>query len=670
MRPEKRIYFPEVDGLRAVAILSVLFFHLDFSLFTGGFVGVDVFFVISGFLITRNITEDFHNGTFSFSRFYYRRVRRLFPALLVTIFVTFVLGVLILSPDHLARLSESLIYALLSLSNFYFHGEAGYFDTSSSFKPLLHFWSLAVEEQFYLVWPAVCVFLFQLKKTKYLIVGLLVFGAISIVVSEYLLEEHATAVFYLTPFRIAEFSIGAVCVWAINNQYKNWLYETGLVLGLALIAVSVFTFNEKTSFPGVSSLVPCIGAALVILSGKAKYSGIILRNKPMLRIGVISYSMYLVHWPILIYYSYIDLVDLTSIEKITLVLATIIFAELMYRFVEQPFRYNPRSTTQFSSVQFFTMAMVVVAVTVIPAINAYTHNGWQWRVAEQENTDSNASDFECRDIVRLSKHERFCTAGSENYDAEKVLVIGDSHAGHLITALDYFGKKYNLKIDVWRHSGCPPLWKTYRAYTSGTKRQESCRELMPRWENATANGKYDYIIIASRWMVLYEPERYGDMKISRSYLVDRDNPVLDVNVSRELFASRLEMTVNKINESGAKAIIFSQVPLIGKNIQDCNDIPSYIISDERIRARCVHNVEFEDIMERLRFTDATVKSLSSENVLSIIPSNYLCDSDTRSCKTVIDGVLLYHDSNHLSKDGSLLFAGMIENKLAEFIKGR
>ncbi|MCI5144936.1 MAG: acyltransferase, partial [Candidatus Electrothrix sp. AR3] len=236
----QRQYRADVDGLRAFAVLAVLFYHFDFSFFSGGFTGVDIFFVISGFLITQNIMADLSKGSFSFARFYTRRIRRLFPALFVTLVLSLLFGFLLFTPEHYLRLAKSLLYSVLSVSNFFFWQEAGYFDTAVDFKPLLHTWSLAVEEQFYLIWPALLFLLFKLGK-KWILLFLLLSSALSLYWSEQWLLTDPSGAFFLTPFRIIEFAFGAIMAWLIQFQPKNkLLLEPLLALGFGFILYSFF----------------------------------------------------------------------------------------------------------------------------------------------------------------------------------------------------------------------------------------------------------------------------------------------------------------------------------------------------------------------------------------------------------------------------------------------
>jgi peptidoglycan/LPS O-acetylase OafA/YrhL len=217
-------YRSDIDGLRAIAVLSVIFYHFGVKTFSGGFVGVDVFFVISGFLITRLIMDAAGNGTFTFGSFYLRRARRLLPAMLFTIFVSFVLGAVLFTPTHFERLGGSALHGLLSISNFFFWNESGYFDADSAVKPLLHLWSLSVEEQFYFIWPLSVVLLLKIPFSRIVMpVIFVLLGVASWAFTEWCLDVDPSAAFFLLPSRIVEFCLGAIMVWVVGWQLPGWI---------------------------------------------------------------------------------------------------------------------------------------------------------------------------------------------------------------------------------------------------------------------------------------------------------------------------------------------------------------------------------------------------------------------------------------------------------------
>ncbi|MBI5674905.1 MAG: acyltransferase [Nitrospirae bacterium] len=462
-------YRPDIDGLRSVAVLAVLLFHAGFKHFSGGYVGVDVFFVISGYLITRIIHDEvLETNSFSFSNFYVRRARRLFPALFFTLVLSGIFACLLFSPKYLEMFSGSLVCTIASVSNIFFWRESGYFDADASFKPLLHTWSLGVEEQFYLVWPLLFVFLL-LKAPKFASrITILIAGIVSLYLNHLFSGGEITilsklspgiaawftnksTIFYLMPFRVFEFAIGAALVWLIKYQPKNkMLLEPMAAIGLAMIAYPVFTYTEDTLFPSYNALMPCIGAALIIYSGTAKYVGRLLNNPVAVGVGLISYSLYLIHWPIVVFYKYYKLDIMTYKEQWLISAVCIIAAVLMYRFVERPFR---RGTNASLSPGGFGFACVTLALVIIlPASIIWTNKGWESRF-------KNRSAFISIDEIRSAEEKRFqhLESGSGckitdishcNKNAElQILTFGNSHeldAYNVLTS--QYGERNNVNI--------------------------------------------------------------------------------------------------------------------------------------------------------------------------------------------------------------------------------
>jgi peptidoglycan/LPS O-acetylase OafA/YrhL len=330
-------YRPEIDGLRAIAVLSVVFFHFGVPGFAGGFLGVDVFFVISGYLITRLIYQEISTtGEFGFVDFYLRRIRRLFPALACVLVASSLAAVVVFSPEHLKQFARELMTSVLSVSNVFFFSESGYFDIDKQFKALLHTWSLGVEEQFYLVWP---VFLFLALKLgrKTFVTALIVSSVASLVAAEFWSDRSAA--FFLTPFRVFEFAIGAGLVWLGKYEKPGIRAEFAAFCGLVMIGAAVHLLTHIPYLPGVLTLVPTLGAALIIYARDAKFVGLLTRNPISVGIGKISYSLYLVHWPLFVFYYYINYRPLTGFDRLTLLVISVALAIALNRLVEQRFRY-------------------------------------------------------------------------------------------------------------------------------------------------------------------------------------------------------------------------------------------------------------------------------------------------------------------------------------------
>lgn len=436
-------YRPEIDGLRCIAILAVLLYHLHLGPFSGGFVGVDIFFVISGYLITRLIrAEVVSTGSFNVGNFYLRRARRLFPAMFFTLMCCFIAGTVILAPTHFAEFAGSIVNAITSTSNLYFWSQNNYFDTASALKPLLHTWSLSVEEQFYLAWPW-AVLLVSRFRTKWALVALAVVAAADLWI-DLLLGRSPTTLFYITPFRIAEFAFGAAVVWIEDFPKPPALWvEILAAIGLLCAADAIMSYSDKMLFPSYNAILPCFGAALFIYAGKARYVGALLRNRAAVGIGLISYSLYLVHWPVLVFYTYSKDTPLSFGEKLGIAGFSIALATLMYFYVERPFRRQKEGS--WSKPAFGLGCSLLAILLIAPAANAWANSGWLWRyppmVAMQLSLPARENDH----YVHLRKNE-LNDHPFDNDGRIKVLVVGDSMAGDLVNEL--FEAGLNRALDI------------------------------------------------------------------------------------------------------------------------------------------------------------------------------------------------------------------------------
>ncbi|MDO6590601.1 hypothetical protein DS901_05925 [Loktanella sp. D2R18] len=331
-------YREDIDGLRAVAILLIVFFHAELQNVPGGFIGVDVFFVISGYLISTILLKDISTGSFSFRKFYQRRLRRLGPALLTTLLLTLITAWFLATPDSLKATSEATIAALFSVSNFYFYATAGYFDLSAYQKPLLHTWSLAVEEQFYLIWPALLFLLFGRLSKPALSISLLLVGTATLFAAEKYLATAPDRVFFLAPFRVYEFALGALI--AITGAQARGRVMTNAVglMGIILVIYAGINYTDRTPFPGVAALIPCVGTMMVIYAGPSAFANRVLGAGPFRYIGQISYSLYLVHWPVQVFYRFLNGRPHTPQEIIYVFGLTFLLAVASYYLIETPFR--------------------------------------------------------------------------------------------------------------------------------------------------------------------------------------------------------------------------------------------------------------------------------------------------------------------------------------------
>jgi peptidoglycan/LPS O-acetylase OafA/YrhL len=490
-------YRPDIDGLRAIAVLAVVFFHLGFPGFRGGYVGVDIFFVVSGFLITRLIRDQIAEGGFTFSGFYLRRARRLFAALAFTLTGSFVAAYFLFSPKHFQELGGSVLYVLLSISNFYFWSQSGYFDTEAVFKPLLHTWSLSVEEQFYLVWP-LTLFLLIKRAPRWVAPSFIVVaGVLSFLAGSRWLQTDASGAFYLAPFRVVEFAFGAILVWLVTHQpRRNVVKEVLVVAGLAMIGYGFFTFSPEAVFPTLKSLVPVLGSTLLVYAGTARYSGLLLRNPLAVGIGLISYSLYLVHWPILVFYSYSQ-GELSRVERIAIVVLSCIAATLMYWFVEQPFRRGFRRAT--APTYGFACALLALLLS-FPAAHAWANGGWPWRFGGGVATDFDVDILRLNTFRYLGEH---VVGAYFKTDRRKVLVVGDSHAADVANALSMaldskvFEVRYETFDDVcylYIATGkAPPDRPADPAEIGG------CTDQLAAYRNSLKVKSADVVVFSNAW---------------------------------------------------------------------------------------------------------------------------------------------------------------------------
>ncbi len=334
-------YRPDIDGLRAIAVGSVVAFHTFPNFFKGGFVGVDIFFVISGYLISGIIVDAVQHRRFSYLDFYIRRIRRIFPALVVVIAATLFVGWYVLLPDEFERLGKHLAAGAGFATNLVLWGEAGYFDVSSDTKPLLHLWSLAIEEQFYILWPLILGLVWRRKRG--LLLATLSIAAISFAYNVLNVVHHPVAAFYSPLARFWELMLGGILAYLVR-QKGEWLAQFQALraaAGLLLIGVSVFALNREFAFPGYWALLPTVGAFLAISAGFTNWiSRYLLGNRLMVGVGLISYPLYLWHWPILVFAKIVKGGLLTPTDRVTAIAASVALAFLTYRFVEYPIRHS------------------------------------------------------------------------------------------------------------------------------------------------------------------------------------------------------------------------------------------------------------------------------------------------------------------------------------------
>jgi peptidoglycan/LPS O-acetylase OafA/YrhL len=480
-------------------VLSVLFYHAGFASFTAGYVGVDVFFVISGYLITRLITGQIDRERFSVRTFYVRRIRRLLPALLATTAGSLVAGYLLFSPERLKELAASLIYASFSLSNWYFFRHSDYFAAESTTRPLLHTWSLAVEEQFYLAWPTFLLLVTLRPVRRWAPIAIAAGGLLSLALTIHF-RTHTAAVFYLTPFRAFELAIGALLVWVDKiASPPNWLREIALPAGLALIVISVIGVGT-TTFSGVALLTPCLGAALAIYGGVARVSGVVLRNRVMVALGLISYSLYLIHWPVIVFLQYWLLAPLTLAQQWLVIVASIGLATVMYYSVERRFRVRTASTDRRNGWFFVGYSVSLVALVAVAA-HMVSHDGWLWRYPPSIQRLIRA-DVLAADTGYTFRAFRTVEHSFAHDGRRRVLLIGDSQGADVVNMLAATGQlaRVDLRaIEVDMQCQAIISFQAAQYDALNDTDRASCAPARSALQDTASFGEADEAILALQW---------------------------------------------------------------------------------------------------------------------------------------------------------------------------
>lgn len=622
-RPKYRL---EIEGLRAFAVLSVILFHVDLKAFSGGYVGVDIFFVISGFLITRNILADIDSGLFTFSRFYLRRFRRLFPALAATLLLTLTTGFILFAPDDMALLGQSALYSVASLANFLFWSQAGYFDASATVKPLLHIWSLSVEEQFYFIWPTLIVCAYRLRKLRPLAVAVIVIGAVSYIVAEMVRPWDSGAVFYLMPFRMFELCTGAALAAIPMSRHPLWA-QISMIVGLSLLTYSVMYFDSATSLRPLWALVPCIGVALVIYAGDAPWSSFLLSHRLSVAIGTISYSLYLVHWPIVVFYRYGQSAALGFAEQVLLVGLCFITAIAMYRLVERPFRTGAMERrlvgTRTAVLAFVFLAVGISAI----GANAWYTNGWAFRLPLELRTIPSANTMwrERNSYVRVGQCFVYAPVNSfTDFDKDTCLKLESSKSNYLVVgdslAADAYGALSaaypNVNFLQATAGNCSPL----NAFAA----DEICNALRKFiFAQFVRTTKIDGVVLSAAW---------------RSDELDS-----------------LEATIDELKGRMVRVV------LVGHGVRFSDNVPAIIFRSKSITKDGVEVNLNQNIKNGLVALNVAMRKRFREKVSFFIDIQSIMCEDQCTIFTP-EGKMVYVDFAHLTVEGSRYLASRIASK--------
>ncbi|HQR33341.1 MAG TPA: acyltransferase family protein [Blastocatellia bacterium] len=649
-------YRPDVDGLRAVAILPVLFYHAGFRGFSGGFVGVDVFFVVSGFLITSLILPEAVQGKFSIANFYERRIRRIFPALFTVMLVALVGSYWLMWPLAFKDFGQSLVAATVFASNILFWLKFGYFDSPAETRPLLHTWSLAVEEQFYIVFPiyllAVVRWFPRALKPVTVIIALLSFG-----LSLYGVAYAPTAAFYLAPSRTWELLLGAMLAMKMFPPLSSQALRTAFAaVGLVLISLAVALLTPHSPFPGAYALLPCLGTFLVIYAGMGGQNAVgrLLSTRWLVFIGLISYSLYLWHWPLIVFAELYRVRDITTSEAWVIIAVSVLLAIASWKFVEQPFRTRRIAASRRT---LFLLAGATMLLTVALALPLHFTEGLPSRMSSEAQKLAKASGDcyrrreQCDTLMPEDvQTAKLCRLGATSSTAADFVLWGDSHGEFVLDAVSKAAANTNRTGLQITSEGCPPLL--------GVSRPDREYRHCPAFTNAAmtviAEPQIRRVILVARWSLWSEGSRYRYE--NGNSIILRDAQTSDGRQNRDIVRDSLTRTLDALKALGKEVTIVAPIPEIGW------DVPS-VLALENWQQRKIHSApSLSEFLDRNQFSLKLLQELQHRyNFELIYPHQVLCDQAT--CRAILDSQPLYCDDDHLSNFGKSLLVPAFEQTL-------
>ena len=629
-----RGYRPDIDGLRAIAVGIVVLFHLGLRGFDGGYAGVDIFFVISGYLITGHILRDLALGRFSFAEFYVRRARRILPALIATIMLSFAAGWLWLAPEFLRQLAKEATHGLLSISNIQYWREANqYFAPTSEQLGLLHLWSLSLEEQYYLFCPLVLVLL---TRTRRVFSGIAIAGMLSLVAAIVWLPRDPDAVFFLTPFRVFEFAIGALALPLETRIAASPSVRTLTAwLGYFLLGGSLLVLGRFQHDAGVGALPPCVATAAIIAANRPSR---LFTNDPVLAIGRASYSLYLVHWPVIFFARFIfgDAAEapLGVAEQLAVIA---VFTLLMYLAVERPLRRLRLARWKYAtSVAATSLACIVVTYAT------FREGGVTWRLPADQLALRDLQSFGMAPCAYAG--ERGCAFGAPD-GARSLDLVGDSFVQQYVAALDQPLKARGIRGYTSTVGGCPLL---LGVALPGPRARE-CADLREQWLARVKASSSDFVVIGQAWHIYLQPQAGGDVPSQQA-----------------IIGEGLAATIRFLERPGRRFLVIgAQVrpeqcafdrmrmlpgPLWHQPPRVCDPVPKQEASASTLAIDTV--------------LAAAVESLT--NVALLRPAEVYCESD---CPVVSGGLWLFQDAGHFTVAGAQRMGERASGIIDRFLSG-
>jgi peptidoglycan/LPS O-acetylase OafA/YrhL len=667
-------YRPDIDGLRAIAVLAVVIFHAFPNWLKGGFIGVDIFFVISGYLISSIIFESLDKGTFSFAEFYARRIRRIFPALILILMTCFILGWFSLLSNEFRQISKYVAAGAGFVSNLVLWNDAGYFDNSTEKKPLLHLWSLGIEEQFYIIWPSLLWFSWK-RKFNLLSITVLI-ALISLILNIKGVKQDAVATFYSPITRFWELLSGSLLAWI--NLYKKENYQSSILkldnwiatfvysnkpenngatlanamssFGFILLVYGFWRISKDLEFPGKWAIIPITGSVLLIAAGpRAWFNKLVLSHKITVWFGLISFPLYLWHWPLLSFARISEGDTPSKYIRIFAVLLSILLSFITYKVIEKPIRQDGKNNIK-------TMALLVIMSILFIAglainkdvILIETNLQAKFNLAEKtiKRTDR---EEECFEIPYAYKTEGtwYCKLGDKSRPP-KYFALGDSHALSLVPAMEKFASQNNVSIEFTGTSGCPPLLDIQSMRGEVSIEKYNCQKLNERIFDHIKSQNIKHVILIARWVYYTgstsNPDEFNPISRNINSAVTRESSAQD-------FEWALTNTISRFSDIGVNTIVVQDNPQQTLDPKDALRQASVVDMNKMSITKLNH------IQNQKHVNDIINKQKS----VIVNFDDLLCND--KQCPFFKNSKSLYFDDDHLSIEGALLVYPRLEEIL-------
>jgi peptidoglycan/LPS O-acetylase OafA/YrhL len=637
-------YRADIDGLRALAVVPVVLFHAGVSGFSGGYVGVDIFFVISGFLITSILVSELDRGTYSIASFYDRRIRRIFPALFAMLITVAVAGYVFLLPSDLTVLAQTLLGTIFFASNIVLWRKSDYFGGPAQDNPLLHTWSLGVEEQFYIFLPLLLWILYRATYQRVIPWLIASLAVMSLLLSEWVLVDHPPAAFYLLPTRAWELLIGSLLATLNIRQPHSPLFREGLAaLGLGLVVAAITLYDENITFPGVNALIPCMGAALILFTGSGRPTLVsrLLSFKPIVLVGLISYSLYLWHWPLLVLPRLYLARPLTASETALAVIGAVGLAIVSLRYIERPMRKKRASslTPVFTYAGLSMAALIVLGVGLLSGVPSRLPAKVQMLAAYGQAHGANVPGCSMKLANVTGDIGDACLDSKKAPNQPKLLLWGDSHAGQYGEAMQPIARSQGLALFALTSGGCLPLPGVGISNPSGHI-DKTCERMNDAVLGHVLQDKsVKVVVLAGRWARLFFPPSEGESR-SLMPLNGRQG-----GNSEELLVGAITNSARAMQNAGVHVIVIGQAPEAYNTLPNCLATKVWRGFDDQ---RCPLR---PDTFPGHPFALTMLRAARAAHFTYLQPSDVICKNG--ECRKLFGPIPVLADSDHLTPEASV-----------------